>query len=147
MNNTSITTTTPRRRNPGAHAGSVVTQQNSAFERRVKKTLFALAIGLLLLIAGNTHADIDHYRLYLAQRGDIPWQSLSPEEQKALQRYRNQWDNYSGQRQQEMRRGARRYMELPPQKRREVEQQHHHYQQMTPEERRRLREEYQRRKH
>ena len=72
---------------------------------------------------------LDYQRLQLAARGEIPWQSLSPEEQKALQRYRNQWDSYSGKRQQDMRRGAQRHMELPPQKRREVEQQRRHYQQ------------------
>jgi hypothetical protein len=114
---------------------------------RMKMTLFAIAFSLALVSAGNADADIDHYRLYLAQRGDIPWQSLSPEEQEALQRYRHQWDNYSGQRQQEMRRGAKRYMDLPPQKRREVEQQRRHYQQLSPEERQRLREEYRRQKH
>lgn|GEM_PF-1206191 len=111
------------------------------------KVLLGIVLGLLLLAAASAHADIDPYRLYLAQRGDIPWQSLSPEEQAALQRYRKQWDGYSGERQQEMRRGARRYMQLPPQKRHEVEQQRRHYQQMTPAERRRLREEYQRRQH
>lgn len=104
---------------------------------------FVFAIGLSVLFAAEVPAQVDGYRLYLAERGDIPWQSLSPQEQDALRRYRNQWNNYSSERQQEMRRGAQRYLDLPPQKRREVEQQRQEYQQMTPEQRRRLREEYQ----
>ena len=109
-----------------------------------KKTIYAIGIGLIILLSTEARASVDSYRLYLAQRGDIPWQSLSPEEQDALRRYRKQWDGYSGQRQQEMRRGAQRYLDLPPQKRREVEQQRRQYQEMPPEQRRRLREEYQR---
>jgi Protein of unknown function (DUF3106) len=106
---------------------------------------FVFAISLIPLFATEVQAHVDSYRLYLAERGDIPWQSLSPQEQEALRRYRNQWDGYSSARQQEMRRGAQRYLELPPTKRREVEQQRQKYEQMTPEERRRLREEYQHR--
>ena len=146
MNNTSLTRVSLRN-NPRTQYSTVTTGHSDNFERRLSRILFVVGITLLLLISGNSRADVDPYRLYLAQRGDIPWQSLSPEEQEALQRYRNQWDGYSGKRQQEMRRGAQRYMELPPQKRREVEQQRNHYQQLTPEERRRLREEYQRQKH
>lgn len=108
------------------------------------KFLISLSLILATLYSANGQAGVDNYRLYLAQRGDIPWQSLTPEEQAALQRYRKQWDSYSGERQQEMQRGARRYLELPPQKRQEVERKQRQYQDMTPEQRRRLREEYQR---
>jgi hypothetical protein len=145
MNNTNLKRV-PLRNSARAQYSTVTTGHSDIFERRFSQILFAVGLSLLLLVAGNAHADIDRYRLYLAQRGDIPWQSLSQEEQEALQRYRNQWDSYDGKRQQEMRRGAQRYMELPPQKRREVEQQRNQYQQLTPEERRRLREEYQRQK-
>jgi hypothetical protein len=110
----------------------------------MRATSFVFAISLTVVFVGEAQAQVDSYRLYLAQRGDIPWQSLSPEEQDALRRYRNQWDGYSSERQQEMRRGAQRYLELPPQKRREVERQRQEYQQMSPEERKRLREEYKR---
>jgi hypothetical protein len=104
-------------------------------------------LALVFLLAGTpTQADVDPYRLYLAQRGDIPWNSLSPEEQQALKRYRGQWDEYSGERQQRLREGAQRYMDLPPDKRREVEQQRREYEQLSPEERERLRKEYQRRR-
>ena len=109
--------------------------------------LKALIPGLLalplLLAAFPGHAEVDSYRLYLAARGDIPWQSLSPEEQQALRRHRGNWDNYSKERQQDMRSGARRYLELPADKRRAVDQQRHKYQNMSPRERQRLREEYQ----
>ena len=104
-------------------------------------TLFALALSLHSL---SVHADIDAHRLYLAARGDIPWQSLNPEEQRALQRHRGNWDDYDPDRQQGMRRGAQRYLNLPPDKRREVEQQRRKYEQLSPQERQRLRKEYQR---
>jgi hypothetical protein len=104
-------------------------------------TLFILTLSLSSLPG---HADVDAYRLYLAARGDIPWQSLSPEERRELQRHRGNWDGYSSERQQDMRRGAKRYLELPPDKRREVEQQRRKYEKLSPQERKRLREEYQR---
>ncbi|MGD8842722.1 MAG: DUF3106 domain-containing protein [Gammaproteobacteria bacterium] len=110
----------------------------------IDKTLATVAIGLIVLLGGSARADVDSFRLYLAERGDIPWQSLSPEEQDALRNQRRQWDKYSGQRQKDMQRGARRYLELPPDKRREVDQQRRQYQKMTPEQRRKLRDEYQR---
>lgn len=104
-------------------------------------------LALVLLLAGApAQADIDPYRLYLAERGDIPWESLSPEEQQALKRYRGQWEGYSSERQQRLRQGAQRYMDLPPDKRREVEQQRREYEQLSPQERERLRKEYQRRR-
>ena len=105
----------------------------------------ALAL-ILSLTSAAGHAGIDPYRLYLAQRGDIPWQSLSREEQDALRRHQRSWDDYSTDRQQRMREGAQRYLELPPDKRREVEDQRREYQKMSPEERRRLREEYRRKR-
>ncbi len=104
-------------------------------------------LAVIFLLAGApAHADIDPYRLYLAQRGDIPWDALSPEEQQALKRYRGQWNEYSGERQQRLRDGAQRYMDLPPDKRRQVEQQRREYEQLSPKERERLRKEYQRRR-
>ena len=109
--------------------------------KRLISTLFILALSLSSIPA---RADLDARRLYLAARGDIPWQSLSPEEQRALQRHRGKWDDYGSERQQGMRRGAQRYLELPPDKRREVEQQRRKYEQLSPQERKRLRKEYQR---
>lgn len=103
-------------------------------------TLFTLALSLSSL---PVHADVDAHRLYLAARGDIPWQSLNPEEQRALQRHRGNWDDYSSKRQQDMRQGTQRYLELPPDKRREVEKQRREYEQLSPQERQRLRKEYQ----
>ena len=114
----------------------------------MKQTLKTLASTLLTLalVLGSLpgHAEVDPYRLYLAQRGDIPWESLSPEEQKALQQHRGKWDSYSSDRQRDMRKGARRYMELSPEKRRQVDKQRHKYEKLSPEERKRLREEYRR---
>ncbi len=104
-------------------------------------------LALVLLLSGApAQAAIDPYRLYLAQRGDIPWDSLSREEQQALKRYQGQWQEYSGERQQRLREGAQRYMDLPPDKRRQVEQQRREYEQLSPQERERLRKEYQRRR-
>jgi hypothetical protein len=109
-------------------------------------TILRLLALVLMLSGAPAQADIDPYRLYLAERGDIPWESLSPEEQQALKRYRGQWDGYSTERQQRLRQGAQRYMDLPPDKRREVEQQRREYEQLSPQERERLRKEYQRRR-
>ena len=59
------------------------------------KTLSALLLAMAVALPGlRAHAEVDSFRLYLAARGDIPWQSLSPEEQRALQRHRGNWDDY-----------------------------------------------------
>lgn len=102
---------------------------------------------LLVILSGTAYAggDLYDYRLYLADRGDIPWQSLSPEEQDALRDYRGNWEQYDSKRQQKIRKGAQRYLELPPDKRRKVEQQRREYQELSPQERERLRKEYQHR--
>ncbi len=110
------------------------------FAHHISPVLLSLT---LLLASQAGRADVDPYRLYLAERGDISWQSLSPEEQNALRNHRGEWDNYSSKRQQNMRQGTQRYLNLPPEKRRELEQQRRHYEQLSPEERRRLREKYQ----
>jgi hypothetical protein len=109
---------------------------------------FLPAFLLLLLLGGSpAGAAVDPYRLYLAERGSIPWESLSREEREALQRHRGSWDNYSTERQQRMRQGAQRYLNLPPDKRRAVEQERREYEQLSPAERKRLREEYKRKRH
>lgn len=104
----------------------------------------ALMLAGALMLSQAAGADPDPWRLYLAERGEIPWQSLSREEQNALQKYQRNWDQYSSDRQQRMRQGAQRYLELPPDKRREVEQRRREYENLSPQERKRLREEYRR---
>jgi len=120
---------------------SKLPRRHSLFARKTPHWLLALT---LLCTAPLAHADVDPYRLYLAERGEIPWQSLSPEEQDALKQHRRQWDSYSGERQERMRQGAQRYLDLPPDKQREVERRRREYEQLPSEERRRLREEYKR---
>lgn len=103
-----------------------------------------LASVLAIALLPDRAQALDAERLYLAARGDIPWQSLSPEEQEALRRYRGHWNRYDAEQQRRIREGAQHYLRLPPEKRREIERQQRHYRQLSPEEKRRLREEYQR---
>jgi hypothetical protein len=63
-------------------------------------------IGLALLL-GNASA----------WAGDIPWNSLSPEEQRILHRARNDWDNMSTERQRRLLRGAHRWQDMSPRQR------------------------------
>ncbi len=110
-----------------------------------RNTAIVAAILGALLLGSTASAAIDPQRLYLAANGQIPWQSLSREEQEALQKYRRSWDSYDSERQQRIREGARRFQSLPPDKRRQIRQKRQEYERLSPEERRRLREEYQRR--
>ncbi|MDT8388000.1 MAG: DUF3106 domain-containing protein [Thiogranum sp.] len=107
----------------------------------------ALVSSLLVTLPDTAQADRARHdnRLYLADRGEVPWQSLSPQEQDALREYRGNWEQYGGDRQERIRKGAQRYLELPPDERRKVEQKRREYQQLSPQERERLREEYHRR--
>ncbi len=113
---------------------------------RLPRPAIALTLLGALAVSSASGADVDPYRLYLADRGDIPWHSLTREEQDALREYRRNWDSYSSDRQQRMRQGAQRYLELPADKQRELEQQRREYQRLSPQERKRLREEYRRRR-
>ena len=108
-----------------------------------RKTHLAVTLGALLL-SGSASAAINPERLYLAETGQIPWQSLSNEEQDALRDYRGRWNEYDPDRQQRIREGAKRYQRLPAEKRHEVEKKRREYEQLSPQERRRLREEYRR---
>ncbi len=110
-----------------------------------KRNMHAAIFLATLLLGSSASASINPDRLFLAANGQIPWQSLSDEEQDALRDYRGRWHDYDSDRQQRMREGARRFHQLPPKKRHEVERKHHEYEQLSPQERRRLRQEYQRR--
>jgi hypothetical protein len=82
----------------------------------------------------------------LADKGGIPWDALSEQEQELLAKHRRSWSGYSSQEQDKLRRGARRYLELSPGKRDTVKQKHRQYEEMSPQERKRLREKYRRQK-
>lgn len=109
-----------------------------------RKTRLAVILGALLL-SGAAGAAINQDRLYLAAKGQIPWKSLSNEEQDALRDYRGRWNKYDADRQQRIREGAKRYKNLPPEKRDALEKKRREYERLSPQERRRLREEYERR--
>ncbi|VAW77077.1 hypothetical protein MNBD_GAMMA15-1066 [hydrothermal vent metagenome] len=108
-----------------------------------RNTGVAFLLAVLIFGSTNVTASPDYY--YLAENEQVPWQSLSHEEQKALREYRGRWHNYDSDRQQRMRDGARRFHQLPAEKRHKVEQKHHEYERLSPQERHRLRKEYQRR--
>ena len=105
-------------------------------------------IGLLLLGCAQTSyaLQLDSERMQMIAKGEIPWQSLSPEEQRELKEYRGRWNNYDSEKQNKIRKGTQRYLDLPPERREKIKQQRKHYQELSPEEQQRLREEY-RRKH
>jgi hypothetical protein len=52
-----------------------------------------------------------------ALAGDIPWSSLSPDQQRILSRARDRWDQMPTQRQQRLLRGAQRWQAMSPEQR------------------------------
>ena len=100
---------------------------------------------LLLGTVKTSYAlNLDKQRLQLIARGEIPWQSLSPEEQSELIEYRKGWDKYDSDKQNRIREGAQRYLSLPPERREKIKQQRKRYRELSPEEQKQLREEYRR---
>lgn len=75
-----------------------------ALARRYLLTM--ITAGLISLSAAST-----------AQAGDIPWSSLSAEEQRTLSRARDNWDQLPTGRQQRLLEGARRWQHMNPQQR------------------------------
>ncbi|MEE9422267.1 MAG: DUF3106 domain-containing protein [Gammaproteobacteria bacterium] len=112
---------------------------------RLNNILKALA-GLLLLGCTETSFALQpgSERMLLIAKGDVPWQSLSPEEQRELKGYRGNWKNYDTEKQNRIRDGAKRYMRLPPDRKEIIKQQRKHYRDLSPAEQKRLRDEYQR---
>ena len=53
----------------------------------------------------------------VARAGDIPWSSLSADEQRTLSKARKGWDQLPTERQQRLLSGARRWQEMNPQQR------------------------------
>lgn len=110
---------------------------------RLHRLLKPLA-GLLLLgsTASSYALQAPEQRLELFAKGEIPWQSLSPEEQRQLKGYQGNWNNYDAQRQKRIRDGAQRYLSLPPERQEKIRQQRKNYRKLSPQEQKRLREEY-----
>jgi hypothetical protein len=79
-----------------------------------------------------------------ARAGGIPWDALSREERKLLNKHRRNWADYPAEKQERLRHGVQRYLQLPPEKREHVERERRQYEKLTPEQRRQLREEYRR---
>jgi hypothetical protein len=110
---------------------------------------YTLAVLLITALVSAPAAALSPDRGYapvpmLADKGGIPWDALSGEEQELLGKHRRSWSGYSSQEQDKLRRGARRYLELSPGKRNTVKQKHRQYEEMSPQERKRLREKYRR---
>jgi len=67
-----------------------------------------------------------------ALAGDIPWSSLSPEEQHILSRAREHWEQMPTERQQRLLRGARRWQHMTPEQREQArerwKERHEHHQ-------------------
>ena len=112
---------------------------------RLQCYLKSLAGLLLLSCTQVSHAlQAGGEPLPLFAKGDIPWQSLSPEEQGQLEGYRNHWEHYDTNKQKRILDGAHRYLDLPPEHQKKIIQQHNQYKKLSPQERKRLREKYQR---
>lgn len=67
--------------------------------------LIIMSAGLLSLGSG------------MAVAGDIPWSSLSTDEQQTLSRARDKWDQLSTERQQRLLDGAHRWQNMSPEQR------------------------------
>jgi len=68
----------------------------------------------LILILGLSLMGLGHAA---AWAGDIPWSSLSADEQRTLSKARDNWDQLPTERQQRLLSGARRWQEMNPQQR------------------------------
>ena len=62
----------------------------------------------------------------------IPWQQLSPEQQRVLGQFRGRWDRMPPQQQEALLRGAQRWESLSPEQRQRIEQRAEQWRNMTP---------------
>jgi hypothetical protein len=60
-----------------------------------------------------------------AWAGDIPWSSLSKDEQRILYRARDQWDQYPTERQRRLLRGAQRWQGMDDAEREDAKERWH----------------------
>lgn len=100
--------------------------------------LIAAAV-LSLLAAGGARA-----QQYQYDRGapQIPWNALSPQEQRALDPIAPDWNRIPGYQQQRLQSSARRYQSLQPIQKERFDQRLREWAAMSPEQRRAARETY-----
>ena len=70
----------------------------------------------------------------------IPWEALSGDEQRILQRLQERWDELPAQRQETLRRGATRWQSMTPEQRERARRNLERWREMSPEQRAKLRE-------
>ena len=69
----------------------------------------------------------------------VPWNSLSPEQQRLLSRMSGQWDQLPAQRQQALASGSQRWLGMSPDQRNQARQRFNQFQQLPPQRREQLR--------
>lgn len=93
-------------------------------KRKNHKRLLFLVVSFLLL-AVSVEA--------FGSEGSIPWDQLSPGEQKTLQPFADRWQELKPQQQQRLQKGASRWATLTPEQRQQVQKGLKRWKQMTPE--------------
>ncbi|MCM2310465.1 MAG: DUF3106 domain-containing protein, partial [Steroidobacteraceae bacterium] len=96
---------------------------------------------LLLVAALPALADGDPQG---ASNASIPWQQLSPEQQRVLGQFRGRWNQMPPMQQEALLRGAERWETLSPEQRQRIEQRAEQWRNMSPEQREEARDRAQR---
>ena len=94
------------------------TVRNPGFTRRA--TLAALcAVGLQCVVAPRARADAPEGGAAATANApaSIAWSSLTPEEQKVLDRFKDRWNTLAPEQQQKLLRGSRRWLSMTPEER------------------------------
>jgi hypothetical protein len=73
---------------------------------------------------------------------NVPWTSLSTDQQKVLSRFEKEWEGLSPQRQQTLSRGSDRWLKMSPEQRKGARTRFQRWQEMSPDDRRVLRQRF-----
>ncbi len=74
----------------------------------------------------------------------IPWDQLSPQEQRTLKRFADRWDDFPAARQERLRRGANRWSQMNPEERRSAKHNFRKWKQLSREQQERVRKRFER---
>ena len=74
-----------------------------------------------------------------AARPGVEWSSLSPDQQRLLDRYKDNWDELPHERQRNLARGSKRWLSMSPEERSVASKRLEHWRDLSPQQRRMLR--------
>ena len=108
-----------------------------------RRRLRSACLALLLIAAAPAFAQQAPERAAPGARGE-QWSSLSADQRRLLERFRDSWNALPPQRQEALARGSERWLSMSPEQRKDAKQRFERWRDLSPEQRRQMRDRWDR---